>query len=198
VNRWFRVTCVVFGGIIFLWAAVADFIQLFRCHPISGQWQPQGAVCLMEITEYNIVINTPTIIFSAITLLLPVPSVWKLSLKTYQKFIVCGVFLLGSLGIVISIIRLWLVVIDSHQDMTWDNTPMFYWSVAEPVAGLFCCSVPAYGPFIRLVRKKILGLSKGSSPSGSGQYVREIKSSEGSDGEGSKSGGFSRTEEIEG
>ena len=85
IHRKFRWTCIGLGILILTWTGIVWFVHIFRCDPIRGQWNHRGATCILNLEEIHSMISIPTVIFGAITLLLPVKLVWQLKLGLPQR-----------------------------------------------------------------------------------------------------------------
>ncbi|KAL8650701.1 MAG: hypothetical protein Q9210_003672 [Variospora velana] len=84
-------------------------------------------------------------------LALPVPCVWKLSLKRKQKMGVIAGFMTGISALISSILGLWFRVInDTEDDDTWNVTPIYIALVVEMACGLAFL----VGPSIASVAKR--------------------------------------------
>jgi hypothetical protein len=98
---------------------------------------------------------------------LPVRFIWSLQIEKRQKIALVGVLTIGWFVCVISIIRLYiLVVFFEHQDdPAYYGAPNAYWSSIEMNLAIVCASLPALKP---LIVKIIPGFSS-SHASGSGE-----------------------------
>ena len=92
------------AGIVLLWWIICQFISIFQCTPINHFWDEE------QVTGHCIHIERflqgqaiPNIITDIILLALPMPLIWKLHLPQGQKLALCGVFLLGSLYVFLSV-----------------------------------------------------------------------------------------------
>lgn len=121
VIRWLRIAAWVLGGLIIAWAVANEFVLIFRCHPINLAWLGDAAMqaesCIPESTVF-IAQSIPTIFFDVVILSMPIKLVWGLQMKLSQRLSVIGIFLLGFLVTLISIVRLVSTVISTDEDLT--------------------------------------------------------------------------------
>ncbi len=61
--------------------------------------------------------SSPTVLMAVITLLIPIPLVWQLKLRPAQRFGVIGVFMLGALDLIISVLRMYHSTRDHTTDL---------------------------------------------------------------------------------
>jgi len=82
--------CVAFYLAIF-------FRSLFLCQPMERAWNPtvQGTCLQLEITPYTTAVFN--IISDIYILLLPLPTIWTLNMKTNRKLRLTAVFSMGIL-----------------------------------------------------------------------------------------------------
>ena len=87
-------------------AAVAScFAAIFQCNPIESQWMPSiPGKCYNVTLFYRLSIQNA--ITDLVMLVLPLPIVWNLHATRSKKIGVTVVFLMGSIGILASCIRL--------------------------------------------------------------------------------------------
>ena len=94
--------CESLVKIEYLLRSTADFsevgVTFAQCRPISGFWN-KGMMGVCTVNEYRFFFigSIPNILTDVALLVLPLPYVWKLHQKTWQKIALGGIFLLGSL-----------------------------------------------------------------------------------------------------
>lgn len=100
-----QVICV--GAYVVIWAVCVSFLFTFICVPVEKLWHPDiEGRCVSELGVW--LANASSTIFSdVIILLLPIPQVWRLQLKTFEKV---GLTLVFGLG--------FLYVLHHHQKST--------------------------------------------------------------------------------
>jgi hypothetical protein len=90
-----QVICV--GTFVILWAICVSFLFTFICVPVEKLWHPDiDGRCVSELGVW-LANASSTIVSDIIILLLPIPQVWNLQLKKYEKIGLTLVFSLGFL-----------------------------------------------------------------------------------------------------
>ncbi|KAH6616245.1 hypothetical protein C7974DRAFT_441811 [Boeremia exigua] len=143
------------------------FSLLFACRPIAASWDPLLAPIAQCVNVGAIYISTAVIgIATDIILLgLPIPMIWKLQMPLKQKIGLTGMFIIGSITIVTSIIRL-IVLLPSltSVDQTWLIGEGTLWIFIESNLLVICCCLPTLRRFFRHVAPRLIG-EYGSDPS---------------------------------
>lgn len=71
------------------------------CRPPSYYWtqyaDPSGGSCVFDLYPFYIGNAATNVLTDVLILVVPIPLVWKLQMRTVQKVLVTGIFLLGSL-----------------------------------------------------------------------------------------------------
>lgn len=87
--------------IAYSWAIGSMIAALCACHPVSYFWNeaidPQSGWYRYNFYYYYIGNAAANVVTDVLILLIPIPIVWKLHMRTTQKIGVCGVLLLGGL-----------------------------------------------------------------------------------------------------
>ena len=84
-------------SLVVAYFVVCVCLTFFGCHPVSYFWdKTQEGECFDEVEffKWNGVTN---LLLDVIALALPLPMVWNLQLRTKQKLVLSGIFLLGFL-----------------------------------------------------------------------------------------------------
>ncbi|CAF9941805.1 hypothetical protein IMSHALPRED_002908, partial [Imshaugia aleurites] len=95
------------------------------------------------------------VITDVLTILLPIPEIWKLRLPTRRKFAITGVFGLGAVTIAMSIIRMAIyykalkVRFDPDADEEYITTLSSYFSLLEAGLGLCAACLPVQYALLR-------------------------------------------------
>ncbi|KAL4780315.1 hypothetical protein BJX76DRAFT_364423 [Aspergillus varians] len=105
--------------------------------------------------------NAPANVFTDLLILVvPIPLIWKLQMRRVQKVLISGIFLLGSLVCIASLIRIYsMVPLKASLDVTWIMGNVYVWSSVEPCMGILCACLPTLQPLIRRSLQKIMGSS---------------------------------------
>ncbi|KAI2822937.1 hypothetical protein CBS12448_11057 [Aspergillus niger] len=118
---------------------------LVCCRPVSYYWtqyaDPAGGRCVYNLYPFYIGNAAANVTTDVIILLVPMPVIWRLHMRTTQKVLVCSIFLLGSLSV----------------DITWIMGNVFIWSSVEPCIGIVCACLPTLQPLLRYTIQRIFG-----------------------------------------
>ncbi|PSN65268.1 hypothetical protein BS50DRAFT_622529 [Corynespora cassiicola Philippines] len=85
-----------------------------------------------------------TIVTDLVILAIPLPFVWRLQLSTHKRIAVCGIFLLGSVASVASVIRYLVSYVmkpREYDEELW-VTASTYWLLLEVEIGLLAACLP--------------------------------------------------------
>ncbi|GFF30782.1 conserved hypothetical protein [Aspergillus udagawae] len=138
---------------------------LVCCRPLSYYWtqyrDPNGGKCIFNLYPFYIGNAAAKVAMDGIMLMVPIPLVWKLQMRTAQKILVSGIFLLGGFVCVASVIRIYFMTFLSRSlDITWIMGDVFIWSSVEPCIGIVCACLPTLQPLLKSTLKNILGSSR--------------------------------------
>ncbi|KAL2277185.1 hypothetical protein FJTKL_00189 [Diaporthe vaccinii] len=149
-----RVTrfCWVMVGVCICYGIASVFATIFFCVPVSGFWSPSPTdKCISRqglwLTHSAINIVTDVIIF-----LIPVPTVLRLNMNMRQKIAVIGVFCVGIIVCLITMLRLdSIITVARTSNVTRDNVRVAVWSNAELTTAIFCATLSGIKPFVQWV-----------------------------------------------
>ncbi|ROT36767.1 hypothetical protein SODALDRAFT_340963 [Sodiomyces alkalinus F11] len=194
---------ITFYGIAFLvaWAVTLCFLLPMVCMPVEKFWDATiPGRCLDSLAIWYVMasINVATdfIIFA-----MPLPVIRSLQLPRRQKLMLVGVFGLGLLTCIISIIRIrTLKVAASTDDPNWDNVDAATWSFLEVSIAVIAACLPTLRPlFSTLMPRAFAGSSARRthhphprSGYGFGAYVHAGSRLPNSSGSGGGGGGGTR------
>ena len=96
-NPRFRAILWLVGIFILCYSITLFFGVIFQCNPIKGAWDlTLGAKCI-NLSLVILTMSCLNALTDFITLLLPLPLLWKLHLPRQRKVQLMGIFLLGGL-----------------------------------------------------------------------------------------------------
>ncbi|KAK7177430.1 hypothetical protein PSPO01_16522 [Paraphaeosphaeria sporulosa] len=143
---------------IAFWAILATVVaytiwtelgSILACIPVRAFWTKEaGAKCINQFVMWftNAAIN---ILTDFAIIILPMPVMRKLNLARRQKQALIGIFALGGLVCIVSILRLRsLVKISNSSDPTYDNPSAATWSSVETNIGIICSCLPCLRPLV--------------------------------------------------
>ncbi|KOS41239.1 hypothetical protein ACN38_g7877 [Penicillium nordicum] len=153
----FRIACYVTMAIVASyssWAIVSGFVN---CVPVAKFWNkdlPGNCLKFEALWFFNAAMNIMTDIA---LLLLPMPLLSKLQLPRTQKIALIGVFAMGILVVVTSILRLSsLREVAKSPDTSYSNVAAAYWTAAECNVAIMCSCLPFLRPIISRIFPRLL------------------------------------------
>ncbi|KAI1123324.1 hypothetical protein F5Y10DRAFT_270188 [Nemania abortiva] len=185
--RWLCYATYVLITYIWLWSATELLLTIFQCIPIAAQWDRSlGGTCINQVVYFR-AISALSTVHDLAMLILPLPVVWKLQLETRRKIALSGVFLVGSIGAIASIIRFALFIrYNALTDPTFTDVQLLSWTVAEPGVIFISACLPVLRPLIvrwasalgwaSTSNSRSFELQQGSSGPPSGAYFRDYRS----------------------
>ncbi|KAI1140607.1 hypothetical protein F5Y05DRAFT_279533 [Hypoxylon sp. FL0543] len=155
ISKKFQLWTYIIGFACIVWLIVYLFLNIFQCKPIHALWDDLGS------TEYCIPsgklwlgYELPNFFLDVLVLCLPVAMLRRLQLPRGQKWSVAGIFLLGGLVCVTSMVRMvYIWNPETPQVVRVPNT-MVMASVQLGTA-ILCACLPTYGPLIEPCSRRI-------------------------------------------
>ncbi|KAI9697469.1 MAG: hypothetical protein M1820_007804 [Bogoriella megaspora] len=147
--RWIKLTTWALGFAICIWCMVIEFLVIFQCKPIHRVWNRDIPGTCLSREPLFLAQSIPTIIFDVIILGLAVPLICGVKLPQSSKLALIGIFMMGGLVTVISIVRLHYALQPVSSDFTWNYVDLGLWSDTEAPIGLLSVCLPTYGPLFR-------------------------------------------------
>ncbi|TGJ75314.1 hypothetical protein E0Z10_g11015 [Xylaria hypoxylon] len=164
------------------------FASLFQCRlNFSALWGTTTGIVENCVDTMHLVLSVciTGFILDLIIITTPIPLVWQLNLSLTKKISIVGVFLLGSVSIVASLLRLINLARLVAQGFSGDGllvvTQYLYWGVVESGVAIIAACLPtlqflirkhSWEPTIRAT-KNIFSF-KGSSNSSRSGYTEEF------------------------
>ncbi|KAJ5980618.1 hypothetical protein N7481_007916 [Penicillium waksmanii] len=155
--RSFRLACYVVMAIVATyssWAIVSGYVN---CVPVAKFWNhdlPGHCLNFEAVWFFNASMN---ILTDVILLVLPMPLLVKLQLPRTQKIALMGVFAIGILVVITSILRLSsLRTVAQSTDTSYSNVDAAYWTAAECNVAIICACLPFLRPIISSIFPKLL------------------------------------------
>ncbi|KAI2606762.1 hypothetical protein GGR54DRAFT_408126 [Hypoxylon sp. NC1633] len=134
----------VVGG----WVIAQEFILIFPCTPIHMYWDHEASGTCLDGTLTGWMNGIGNLITDVIILVLPIPVVWRLNLKSGKRWAVIAIFALGFFTCIVSICRL-VFFATLGSDFSYDVVTVAAWGEAEAASGLICSSLMSLGPLFR-------------------------------------------------
>ncbi|PYH91740.1 hypothetical protein BO71DRAFT_39817 [Aspergillus ellipticus CBS 707.79] len=132
------------------------------CRPVSYYWtqysNPDGGRCAFNLYPFYLGNAAANVTTDVIILLVPIPIVWRLHMRTTQKLLVCSIFMLGGFVCVASLIRIYyMTFLSKSVDITWIMGDVFIWSSVGPCVGIVCACLPTLQPLLRHILQHLFG-----------------------------------------
>ncbi|KAJ5984730.1 hypothetical protein N7481_006829 [Penicillium waksmanii] len=139
---------------------------LVCCRPVSYYWSqytdPAGGKCVFPLYPFYLGNAAANVTTDVLILLVPIPLTWKLQMRTSQKILIIGIFLLGGFVCVASLVRIYYMAFLGHSvDITWIMGDVFIWSSVEPSIGILCACLPTLKPLLRYTVEHFSSFSTG-------------------------------------
>ncbi|KAH8661044.1 hypothetical protein BGZ61DRAFT_464570 [Ilyonectria robusta] len=170
-QTWFRVA--IWATLVFIsgYTIGIFFALIFACDPIAMSYDVtvQEGTCINRPSLY-IATAAVNIISDVFLFCLPLPIVVKLQIPRRQKLGLLLIFLLGSITIVTSIIRVSILPqMLTSLDQTWVISWASVWIIVEANLLIVCAALPTLRKFLKHVAPKLIGESayaRGTKPTG--------------------------------
>lgn len=143
------------GGFVMAWVICITFLFIFICVPVQKLWYPQlPGHCINQVGTW--IANASSTIFTDLAILiLPIPQIWNLQLRTAEKMGLTFAFGLGFFVVFASAYRTSVLFTYTNNDPTYTLAPTVGWTVIEISAGIISACLPTLLPVIRLLFKVI-------------------------------------------
>ncbi|KAL2816082.1 hypothetical protein BJX63DRAFT_430374 [Aspergillus granulosus] len=165
-TRSFKILSYIVGFLVLGHGIGVFFAAVFQCSPVQYTWDKTipGGSCFDQQAFYRYV-SLPNILTDFVILIMPMPVVWKLQTRLTQKLALTGVFLLGGLGLVTSILRMVIFFQESAlTDPTWTSVNLGIWTVLEGGIIIVAACLPSIWPLIvRFLPNKLMSKHRDTS-----------------------------------
>ncbi|THV55721.1 hypothetical protein BGAL_0004g00430 [Botrytis galanthina] len=182
-----RICVYALMATLVVYTIVMIAVALAACRPFAANFDPTipGAKCINkeDLYRWGPIVNIATDIAM---LILPMPIIWNLHTTRRLKLGLTLTFLTGSLGLIISIIRIPIFFqANSFTDGTYTGAELMIWTQLETACYLISACLMTLRPLLEKVgQSRIVQTIKGSRP---GEAARGVfnspKPSDGRSGE---------------
>ncbi|KAL8815107.1 MAG: hypothetical protein Q9223_005721 [Gallowayella weberi] len=188
-TRRFRQATTIVGSLCVGWCIAAIVADIFQCRPIHAAFDPEKLFTnrCMNLQAYYRGVTASNLVLDLIVLSMPLCMVWKLTLDTKQKISLSGIFLLGGLVCVASLMRLMTTGDLKAKDFTYKAVNLYMWSQIEPATALVCACIPTYRPLFVWLNTSVLSGLSFSRSRGSSSGRKSSKTAGSGSGKDSKS-----------
>ncbi|OHF04244.1 integral membrane protein [Colletotrichum orchidophilum] len=121
-----------------------------QCQPIAYWWDRTipGGKCV-DVQAFFHAQSIPGFVLDFFIMALPLRTIWDLKLPTHKRVALIGIFMIGSFGIVASIIRAVTFFSNSaFSDRTWASVDLIGWSIIETGTYIIAACLPHLRPMI--------------------------------------------------
>ncbi|KAI1462287.1 hypothetical protein F4805DRAFT_128273 [Annulohypoxylon moriforme] len=171
-NRPFKLLCHTLLVLLSLFGLTLFFGGVFACVPISLSWIPPSPTSrdASECIDLPLFMFVTSIINTTLDLIIfavPVPLVYRLQIATRQKVALIGVFTIGAIVCVASVMRLVSIYeLDTTTDPSEGGIRLGLWSGIESNLAITCACLPTLRPVLaRVFPRLLLSATSRSAPS---------------------------------
>ncbi|KAF2793395.1 hypothetical protein K505DRAFT_188326, partial [Melanomma pulvis-pyrius CBS 109.77] len=149
VGRVSRLCCWTIAFILAIGPVITVPIIVFQCTPTNYLWDKTipGGHCFNQAHMFRYG-SLPNIITDVAILVLPMPLIWNLHTSAKVKFGLLITFLIGSIGLITSILR-FVAFFTPITDGTWAAVPLTCWVIVEPSIYLVAACLLTFKPLLR-------------------------------------------------
>ncbi|KAI5463926.1 hypothetical protein BGZ63DRAFT_354085 [Mariannaea sp. PMI_226] len=156
-----KILAGVLGISVITWG-ISLVVTFTQCIPLRAFWERFDPINPIQSPEYSCGVNLraffygiaiPNIVLDIFIIVLPLPYIWKLHLRTSQKVSLTIIFTLGLFLTATSIIRfIYLLGVNlDAPDLTWSFVNNVIWTVVEGNIATFCACLPVLRPLLNLI-----------------------------------------------
>ncbi|KAF2832046.1 hypothetical protein CC86DRAFT_85348 [Ophiobolus disseminans] len=154
---------------VMAWLVAILLCVVFNCVPVRAAWDITltTAKCI-PIRSIYLGGSVPNVFLDLVLVLMPLPYVMRLHAPLAQRFMLAGMFALGTFIAVVSLVRLIIflqIPIATQGDATYNFREIIVWSVVEINIGLVCACLPSLKPVFSMLGITRLFSSGDSRPS---------------------------------
>ncbi|KAK4238353.1 hypothetical protein C8A03DRAFT_33647 [Achaetomium macrosporum] len=162
------ISCRVVGVLIILWNTGGVLGALLLCRPIALNWDKTLSGTCGDHRLFYIWLGGINVVVEAIILLLPVPFIYRLQMKTFKKLVVIGLFSVGWMTCAVTIYRQASLPHLYFEDMTYTGVLATIFTGIEPAVALSLACVPFLRPLIYKGNNNTLSMGSDNSQYASG------------------------------
>lgn len=156
----YRISTWVVAAIISGTAIAVSLVGFFQCSPVPLAWDKsiEGGTCI-DVALFYVYCSVPNVLTDVAMLLLPIPMILKLHTNQSQKIGLSFIFLLGTIGLISSCVRLVMFSRNNaFNDQTWRSVTLMTWTDVEASIYLIAACLPSLRPLARsLAHQRIFG-----------------------------------------
>ncbi|KAG8165136.1 hypothetical protein KVR01_005411 [Diaporthe batatas] len=159
---------VVYGvmAIVLAYWIGTFWTDAFLCNPPRKAWDVDIPGTCGNANMMYTAMASADLIIDVIVILLPMPILWTLQLKTSKKILLTAVFGLGFVIIGITCVRIKYMLELDPTDITYTFAPLALIAAIVPLLGIINASLPTMRPALEEIFGPKLNIGSGGSSSG--------------------------------
>ncbi|MCJ1313398.1 hypothetical protein MMC25_007076 [Agyrium rufum] len=146
------IALTIVAVIVVAWTVAVFLTTTVSCIPITAIWDLTVQGTCINLERFYLGITIPNVLTDIALFCLPLPYIWRLQVPKPQKVMLLGVFALGGLICVVSVLRLIYVIFLHTNDLTWNAVNFLIWTGMELYCAVICACLPSLRPLLPLLR----------------------------------------------
>ncbi|KAL9124811.1 MAG: hypothetical protein Q9217_005902 [Psora testacea] len=106
----FRITCYIVHAFNAVYFAATVLACCLICRPISANWNRKAGSCGNQ-KSLDLFIGIFNLLMDVCVVVLPMPVLWRLQLSTGKKLVLTGIFGMGVVICVVTLVRIWVTTL---------------------------------------------------------------------------------------
>ncbi|OTA77934.1 hypothetical protein M434DRAFT_251197 [Hypoxylon sp. CO27-5] len=170
-GRRFKILCYTLLTLLCLFGLTLFFGGMFACVPISLSWTPpspdsRSPSRCMNLPLFMFITSTLNTAADLVIFAIPVPLIRKLQIAKKQQIALIGVFTIGAVVCVASIMRLvYIYQLGPTDDPSVSGIRLGLWSGVESNLAITCACLPTLRPVLVRLFPKLLNATADSTQS---------------------------------
>ncbi|KAI1361837.1 hypothetical protein F5Y08DRAFT_313555 [Xylaria arbuscula] len=147
----FKKLCLVTNILLLTFYVVCIAATLGQCTPLEKAWDVTRTLpgTCINTTAFFYFTSGFNILTDVWILLLPIPTLRSLKISRHNRYVLFGIFGIGSLATAMSCVRLYSIHIYTlAKDPFKDGVLVNLWSMVEVNIAIVCASIPALKPLV--------------------------------------------------
>ncbi|VUC31378.1 unnamed protein product [Clonostachys rosea] len=136
-----------------VWCIAFTFLVIFQCHPVDALWVHLGVeeYCIQS-PHLLVACEISNLFIDVLILCIPMFAVRRLNLSRKNRWSVSGIFLIGAMVCVTSVVRLTAIWRPPNVTLNYDPAKTILWSTLQVGIAIVCSVLPALGPLFSQVK----------------------------------------------
>ncbi|OAL02418.1 hypothetical protein IQ06DRAFT_291821 [Phaeosphaeriaceae sp. SRC1lsM3a] len=147
----FRWKVYAVAGFVSVYTIVVLFVNAFECRPKPSQaWSPTFPKGCNDLRTTYFAVGGINIFTDIVIFILPFKAFWKLELAPRKRWALLGVFMVGGLAVIASIVRMYaLYLYNTTKDISYDAIFILLLSQVEVNIAIVSASAPTLRPLLK-------------------------------------------------